>query len=303
MASPRPVFLAAWRRTLPLRWHGLVVPYGRALLLLLAAYAGATALLRPWALGMWWALGVPLALSLLLVWWLWRRWALLARSDRGDWRGLPLMLTWFLVIVACNSLREYLHARLGEVREVYRAADLAQPGAAVFFFLRGPFYAAKIHHGRYISTSFIKSKNGNRAYYATYAYACPLLASPADMATTPRAWLGYFFNQNLGNNLVTSEVEQISRDFGRRADARLDSANLADFTYLQRPEDPSPDLLQAVRASRLGTSAAPLLLLPVRESFTVRGQHAWRLALGVTFWGSVVVVGLLLVVPLRLEYS
>jgi hypothetical protein len=302
---PAPAFLVDWRRTLPLRWRGLLVPYGKRLATTLAAYAGATALLRPWAWGMWWSFWVPMALSLLLAWWLWQPWHLLARGAKGESRRLPLLLLWFLVVVVCHSLREYLHLRLGQVREVHHVAELAQPGAAVFFFLRGPFYADKAHHGRYVNTGFVKSKNGNRSYYATYAYACPLLASPADTAATPSAWLGYSASLDLGNNLVTSDVKWASLNFGLRADARLDSTNLADFTYLERPEAPSPALLRAIGASPLrgATAAEPLLLLPVREPFAARGRHALRLALGVACWGSLVILVLLLVMPLRLEYS
>jgi hypothetical protein len=100
-------------------------------------------------------------------------------------------------------------------------------------------------------------------------------------------------------------VKWASLNFGLRADARLDSTNLADFTYLERPEAPSPALLHALRASPLAgaPAAEPLLLLPVREPFAARGHHPLRLALGVVGWGSVVVVGLLLAMPLRLEYS
>jgi hypothetical protein len=164
MASP--AFLEGWRRTLPLRWRGLVLPYAKGLGSTLAAYAGATALFQPWGLGFWWSFWVPMGLSLLLCWWLWRPWHLLATGSKGESRRLPLLLLWFLVVVACHSLRSYLHLRLGEVREVQRVAELAQPGAAIFFFLRGPFYADKAHHGRYVDTGFVKSKDGNRSYYA-----------------------------------------------------------------------------------------------------------------------------------------
>jgi hypothetical protein len=305
MASSGPAFWVDWRRSLPLRWRAMVVPYGKGLAFLLLAYAGATALFRPWALGMWWSLWVPMALSVLLCWWLWQPWGLLARDAKGESRRLPLLLLWVLVVLACHSLREYLHYRLGEVRTVHHVAELAQPGEAVFFFLRGPSYPDKAHHGRYLNTRFTKSKNGTRSYYTVYSYACPLLASPADTTTAPRAWLGYSYHETLGDNLTPSDVQGRSLNFGLRCDAQLDSANLADFSYLQRPEDPSPNLERAVQASRLSrASAAPLLLLlPMHEPFASRGHHSLRLALGVPLWGSLLIVGLLLVMPLRLEYS
>lgn len=301
MASP--AFLEDWRRTLPLRWRGLVLPYAKGLGGLLAAYAGATALFQPWGLGLWWSFWVPMALSLLLCWWLWRPWHLLAANAKGESRRLPLMLLWFLFVVASHSLREYLHLRLGQVREVHRVAELAQPGAAVFFFLRGPYYLDKAHRGRYVDARVFKGKNGERTNHATYSYACPLLASPADTVAAPLAWLGYSYDEDLGNNLPTSDVQWRALNFGLRYDARLDSATLTNFTYLQRPEAPSLDLTLAVQASRLHVPNEPLLLLPLREPFAARGRHSLRLALGVALWGSLVVVGLLLAMPLRLEYS
>lgn len=294
-ASATPGFLADWRRSLPLRLRGLVLPYGRALGVFVAGYAGATALFEPWALGRWWGFGV--------CWGLWRPWALLARNHKGETRRLPLLFVWMLLIAVGWNTREYLRYRLGDVRDVGNVRELARPGEAVFFRLHGPCYPAKADLGRHAAWEVRKEKNGTQTYFAAAYYACPLLADAADttdILVTPPAWLAYTYQTQLGANLPPGERNWRYLNFVARADARLDSLNLTAFTYLLREEHPGPGLYQAVQASRLApTTGTALLLMPVQAPFAARGGNSRRLVLWLTLIGSAFVVFLLCVMPLR----
>ena len=185
-----PAFFISWRGTLPVRWRGLLVPYGQALGIFVVGYAGATAAGQPWLLGHWWSLGVPALAALGVCWWLWRPWALLAANSRGETRRLPLWLLWIVLVLLGWNLRNYLRYRLGEVREVRSVQALARPGNAVFFRLHGSFYLDRAHVGRYPSSHVNTLKGGTKEYFATYDYACPLLAAAADTSvfrlTPPR---------------------------------------------------------------------------------------------------------------------
>jgi hypothetical protein len=178
MASPEPAFWANWRRTLPTRWRRLMLPYFKALAFFGAGYGGATAIFRPWALGGWWTFGASLLASLGICWGLWRPWSLLARNYKGESRRLPLYFTLLLLVLLGYGLRQVLHARLGQVRDLHSVRELTQPGAATFFRLRGPFYPDKLHRGNYTVTDFTQSKNGTRSYYTGCYYACPCCLRP-----------------------------------------------------------------------------------------------------------------------------
>ena len=234
-------FLAAWWRTLPLRWHHLGRPYAQALGGYLAAYAGATALLRPWQLGGWWAIGVPLVAGFGVCWWLWRPWALLARNSQGESRRTPLVLVWVLCLALGWTVRQYLHARLGEVRDLRSVRELAQPGEAVYFRLHGPFYVAQADCGKFANTDFVQGKNSPKTYYANRYYACPLLPMAADTAASAGpilAWLGFRYHQELGQDLVGGELQWRFLNAVARLDARFDTLNLTRFAYLEREAEP-----------------------------------------------------------------
>jgi len=302
MASPAPDFWATWRRTLPTRWRRLVLPYFRALGLFVLGYGGATALFQPWALGGWWSFGAVLLAALGSCGGLWRPWGVLARNDKGESRRLPLYFTLLLLVLLGFGLRQVLHARLGQVRDLHSVRELTQPGEAAFFRLRGPFYPAKEHRGEYTATHFIQSKNGTRSYYTSCYYACPLLPAAADTATVP-AWLGYTTSEDLGTDLTPGELNWRGTNAAARLDARFDTLTLS-FTYLERPEAPAAGLYRAVQASRLAArtvGAEPLLLVPVQASFARRGLGALKFTLGAALLGSALILLLLLCLDLRLE--
>ena len=298
-------FLAAWWQSLPGRWRSLVVPYGQAMGTYLAGYAGATALLRPWALGEWWSVGAALAAGLGVCWWLWRPWALLATNARGESRRLPLLLVWLLCLGLGLSLRAGLYERLGAVRNLASVRELAQPGDAVFFRLQGPFYPARALRGHFEEFDISRSRNGPKRFYSTCYLACPLLATAADTARPyrpPLAWLSYRYRQYLGDNLAPAEREWRRRHFVTRCEAGFDTLNLTRFSYLERPENPQEGAYQAVYAARLNHHTyPPLLLEPVQAPFARRGLRPLGWALGLLLGGSTLVVGLLLVMPLRPE--
>jgi hypothetical protein len=303
MASPAPDFWATWRRSLPARWRGLVVPYFKAFGLFVLGYGGATALFQPWALGGWWSFGAALLAALGACWGLWRPWGLLARNYKGESRRLPLYFTLLLLVIAGFGLRQVLHARLGMVRDLRDVRELAQPGEATFFRLRGAFYPDKNHRGEYTTTDFTQSKNGTRRYYTTCYYACPLLPAAADTATVP-AWLGYTHQEDLGTDLLPGEITWRGTNAVARLDARFDTLALRRFAYLERPEAPAAGLYRAVQASPLAAysaSAEPLLLVPVQASFARRGLGALKLTGGAALLGSALIVLLLLFMDLRLE--
>jgi hypothetical protein len=116
----------------------------------------------------------------------------------------------------------------------------------------------------------------------------------------PLAWLTYSCETVLGDNLTPGERSWRYQNFVARSDARLDSLNLAAFTYLLRNEYPATGLYRAVRASRLAPyTGSPLLLTPVRAPFTERGTHSLRLVFWFALAGSVWIVFLLQVMSLR----
>jgi hypothetical protein len=268
-----------------------------------AGYAGATALFRPWALGGWWSFGVPLAAGLGVCWWLWRPWAALATNSKGESRRLPLLLVWLLCLGLGVGLRAGLYERLGAVRDLASVRALAQPGNAVFFRLRGPFYPAKELRGHYESFSISRERGGRKLFYSTCYIACPLLAAAADTAsrhTAPLAWLSYAYQEDLGYNLAPAEREWQRMNFVARCEARFDTLDLTNFTYLARPENPKEGASQAVYAARCPTYPdPPLLLEPVQTPLARRGLRPLGFALGLLLGGSALLVGLLLVMPLR----
>lgn len=298
-----PAFFTAWPGTLPARWRGLVVPYGQALGVVGAGYAGATALFQPWALGYWWSFGVPLLAGFGACWWLWRPWALLARNYKGETRRLPLLLVWLLLVLLGWSLRNYLRYRLGEVRDLRGVQELKQPGNAVYFRLHGSFHLDRAHLGRYPVSHVTTLKGGTKNYFATYNYACPLLATATDTSIfrlTPPAWLSYSFRADLGNDLTPGERSWRYQNFVARTDARFDSLNLGRFTYLLRLDNPGLAQYRAVRASRLAPYyGSPLLLASIRAPFAKRGTRTLRRGLGLVGLGSGAIIFLLLVMPLR----
>lgn len=299
MARPEPVFQGSWRDALPLRWHGLMVPYFKALAGFVVGYGSATALFRPWALGSWWSFGVPLLAGFGVCWWLWQPWALLARNYKGESRRLPLYFTWLLLLGLGYGLRQVLRARLGAVRDLYSVSELAKPSEAVFFRLHGSFYPDKLHLGEYTETDVSRSKNGTKTYYANCFYAYPLLPTATDSATVP-AWLGYTYREQLGTDLTPGEAAWRSTNVVACSDARFDTLTLSRFAYLERPESPVAGLVHAVQMSRLATRSAsqPLLLTPVQTPFAWRGLPTLKLVLGAALLGSGLILLLLLFMPL-----
>jgi hypothetical protein len=287
----------------------LLVPYLQALLLVGAAYAGATALWQPWGLGRWWSFWVPLGLGFALCWWLWRPWALLATNSKGETRRVPLLFTWLLLVALGWHLRDYLRYRLGAVRDVPNVRELARPGEAVFFRLHGPYYAATAQLGQYAQWHVETLKGGTKHYWATSSYACPLLAAAADTATagralparaTPPAWLANTYQQPLGDDLSPGERAWRYANFVARSAARLDSAIGTPLTYLLRLEGDNTDLHRAVRASRLAPYwGSPLLLRPVRIPFAQRGTRTGHRLGWLALLGNAIICFLLLVMPLR----
>ena len=303
MASPEPTFWDNWRRTLPTRWRRLMLPYLRALGLFVVGFGGATALFQPWALGHWWSFGAALLAALGVCGGLWRPWGLLARNYKGESRRLPLYFTLLLLVLLGYGLRQVLHERLGLVRDLPDVRELAQPGEATFFRLRGPFFPDKEHRGEYTTTDVSKSKNGTKTYYTSCYYACPLLATAYDSATVP-AWLGYRLGEDLGTDLTPGEIDWRHTNAVARLDARFDTLTLSHFTYLERPEEPAAGLYRAVQASPLAAhtvGAEPLLLVPVQASFARRGLGALKFTVGAALLGSGLILLLLLFMELRLE--
>jgi hypothetical protein len=308
MATAELGFFASWFLTIPLRLRGLVIPYFQGLGIFMAGYAGLTALLRPWSLGHWWSFGLPLAAGFSVCWWLWPRWALLARNSKGETRRAPLLVVWALLLVVGLNLREYLRYQLGEVHDVYHVQELAQPGKAVFFRLHGPFFFDKMHLGEYTAFRESALKGGIKRCYANCYYTYPLLAAAADTTLSlapksmapPLAWLTYSCETVLGDNLTPGERNWRYQNFVARSDARLDSQNISAFTYLLRDEYPATGLYRAVRASRLAPyTGSPLLLTPVKAPFAARGASSLHVVMWFVLAGSVVVIFLLLAMPLR----
>ena len=303
MASSAPDFWANWRRTLRTRWRRLILPYFRALGLFVLGYGGTTALFQPWVLGGWWSFGASLLAALGSCWGLWRPWGLLARTYKGESRRLPLYFTLVLLVILGFGLRQVLHERLGLVRDLRSVRELAQPGEATFFRLRGPFYPDKEHRGEYATTDVMQSKNGTKTYSASCYYACPLLPTATDTATVP-AWLGYTHHEELGTDLTPGELTWRHTNAVARLDARFDTLTLSRFTYLERPESPAAGLYRAVQASRLASrtvGAEPLLLVPVQASFARRGLATLRFTAGAAVLGSSFILLLLLFMDLRLD--
>lgn len=303
MPTAGGAFWATWWQSLPDRWRGLLVPYGQAMGTFVVGYVGATTLLRPWGLGGWWSVGAPLAAGLGVCWWLWPPWALLATNAKGESRRLPLLLVWLLCLGLGLSLRAGLYARLGAVRDLANMRELAQPGDAVFFRLRGPFYLARALRGHFESFNIDRRSNGPKQFYSTCYLACPLLATAADTARPyrpPLAWLSYRYEEYLGDNLAPAEREWRRLNFVARCEAGSDTLDLAHFSYLERPENPEEGAYQAVYAARLNHHTyPPLLLEPVQAPFARRGLRPLGWTLGLLLSGSAVVAGLLLVMPLR----
>lgn len=282
----------------------LVKPFFRGLGWYMASYVVTTALLRPWGVGAAWSVVVPLGAGIVLAAWLWRPWGILAPNSKGsDGRLGPLLVTVLVCVGAGYCLRQLLHARLGEVRDLRSVRELAQPGEAVFFRLHGPFYIDKAHRGEYTNISKTKNK-GTITCYAHCYYACPLLATPSDTtapAPSVAAWLGYADGEELGRNIPSGEQRWRSLNFFARCQARYDTLDLRRFTYLKREESPDASLFTAVWRSRLspGSPYEPLLLTPVAEDFTWRGLPWLGRALALVLGGSVVVAIMLLATALR----
>jgi hypothetical protein len=302
MGEAARAFLAAWRQSLPSRWRCLLVPYSQAMGTFVAGYAGATILLRPWALGGWWSFGVPLVAGTGVCWWLWRPWALLAPNSKGEARRLPLLVVWLLCLGMGFSLRDGLYYRLGQVRDLASVHDLAQPGSAVFFRLRGPFYPARALRGHHEAFSINTERGSRKRYFSTCNIACPLLAAPADTVrhVAPLAWLSYSYEEHLGDNLAPAEREWRRENFVARCEAQFDTLDLTNFSYFQRPEHPTQGAYQATYAARRPAYPdPPLLLEPVHTSFARRGLGPLRFAAGLLLSGSAVVTLLLLVMALQ----
>lgn len=296
--------LASWRQSLPSRWRSLVRPYGQAMSTYVVGYVGATTLLRPWLLGGWWSTGVPLAAGLGVCWWLWQPWAALASNAKGEGesRRLPLMLVWLLCLCLGLSLRAGLYYRLGPVHTLGSVGELVQPGDAVFFQLRGPFYAARALHGHFESFDITQNRGGPKQFYSTCYLACPLLATAADTAqhqAAPLAWLSYCFKEHLGDDLAPAEREWRRLNFVARCEARFDTLNLTRFSYLERPENLEEGAYQATYAAHLPTRANVPLLAPVQAPLARRGLRPLGWALYLLLGGSALLIGLLLVMPLR----
>lgn len=286
-----------------MRWRSLVGPFVRVLAGFGASYAGATALLKPWLWGYWWSVGVPVLAGLGGCWWLWRPWALLAANAKGESRRVPLLFTWVLLALLGWGLRNYLRYRLGEVRDLRSVHELASPGNAVFFRLRGPFYADQAHLGRCPLLHVTTRKGGSKQYAATSNYAWPLLAAAADTTTyrlTPPAWLSYTYRADLGIDLPPGERSWRYQNFLARADAHFDSLRQRPFTYLLRLDRPGRGQYRAVRASKLAPYyGSPLLLAPIWAPFAERGARTRRLLLWAAGLGGVGISLLLLIMPLR----
>lgn len=297
-------YSSGWQQLTRLRVRHLLRPYAWGLSSYLGGYWLLTALLRPWGLGAWWSVAVPLAAGLALCGWLWRPWGLLARNEKGETRFTPLLLTWVLSVSLGWSSRQLLHARLGEVRDVHSVRELAQPGSAVFFRLHGPFYIAKPQHGRHAAIDHTTARGGTKTYYANAYYACPLLAAPGDTAHArpPVTWLGYSYREDLGQDLAPGEQQWRNTQAEIRLDARFDSLAVTRFAYLEREEEPAAGLYQAVCASPLWAQVAqeaPLLLTPVEHPFAERGRRWLKLTLGLLFIGNPFIISLLLFMKLR----
>ena len=293
-------FFTSWFRSWPWRLRCLVGPYFVVLVAFVAGYAGLTTLLRPWALDRWWSIGVPAVAGFGACWLLWHPWALLARNFKGETRRLPLMLVWPIVIAVGVCEYNYLHYRLGAVRDVYSVPELARPNKAYLFRLRGPFVVSRSVTGRYAASECSQGKDGTRHHYATCYYACPVLTNMTDTLVQPAAWLLYSYQEGLGDNLTDGELGWRYQNFLARCDAHLDSLNLQDFAYLVRAEHAYRSAYRAVHASRLAPACGtPLLLLPVRAAFAGRGSHSLHWALWLASIGSFLVVFLLLVMPLE----
>ena len=85
-----------------------------------------------------------------------------------------------------------------------------------------------------------------------------------------------------------------------RCQARFDTLDLTNFSYLVRPENSTEGASQAAYAARRPTYPdPPLLLEPVQTPFARRGLRPLGFALSLLLGGSALVVGLLLVMPLR----
>lgn len=278
----------------------MAVPYLRAVSIFVGIYVGLVAVFRPWNPGtnVWWRVAAPLVAGFVVCCWLWRPWALLARNVKGESRRLPLLLVWLVIFAAGFNVYNLLHYRLGKVRDLHAVAELAHPGDVFFFRLRGPSEVSKRFTGRESATGMRKQKGGTQKFYATVYYASPLLASATDTVAQPCAWLSHSFEEELGDNLTPGELGWRYQNFLVYSDARFNSLNLNDFTYLVRADIPD-EAYVAAGNSRLPASSSPLLLEAVRVPFSERGLGSFFWAVTLTLGGSILIFLLLLLMPLR----
>lgn len=290
---------------LTLRIHRLIWPLVQRVGLFLGLYAGGiAALLLLWPgvdfpetpLEVW----LPALAGLGLVVSLWKPWALLRHNTQWDYRIWPLIFVWFLLISTSWNMYDYLHERLGGVREIHQVAELAQPGPARFFVLKTPFLVSKRFAGAKATSEVLGRQS---TLYGNLYFACPLLATPADTLHPAPAWLEVSYSENLGDNLHLAVADSLYNEFIRRSEAEFMASPLPTFTYLVRAanSETRDALRAAVRTSSLAPPAAtiPLIFLPVNEPLDARGSATLPWLLGFGAGGLGLVVLLLLKLPLQ----
>jgi hypothetical protein len=253
-------------------------PYLRLTFLFVASFGLLDAALLHWLPGfdppyLFWKLLAPAVVAAVLVLWLlWSRLRLLAKTKgRGNLAVGMSLIAVITIAFSTGCLHDYLRVLLGRLEVVESPAALADGRSrGTYYRFRHKYQTARYAGAEPQSTTGDK---GRTVIFHLYV-ATPLFASPAEMGQPATCWQGLHYSAQLDAHASDTEKQAAWQAFLRRSDSLFAQESfIAPAGYYERipNTDERAAYLRAARHTMLcpPNTASPIVLLqPGQEPFT-----------------------------------
>jgi len=190
---------------------------------------------------------------------------------REKYVWLYLIYGWVAILIPTALAQPYIEQITGELTPLDNISRINAVRETKYYTLRD-YYISK-HNGVAQEAFDISGKYGENFNMRLYV-VFPIWLSATDTAgNSPQAWLGLEYKNTVNRHLSDAEKDAQFRQFQAKTVADVDSKNLNQFTFLERPEsrtDASDGFQEAIKQSTRYNPAHTTVLMPHAEPFGER---------------------------------
>lgn len=244
--------------------------------------------------------GIPISLAALVSWFYLRPKLkiLNLKTSRDSLIDLYCVVAWIALTIPLVMSQDYIIKASGNLTQLKTISEINQSDLTKYYTLQS-YYIDKNRLGIFLDTE-VSGRNNENFNMRIYA-AVPIFAKPNDtINSTPKAWLGVEYSENISNSLKPNEKEEKFREFVNKSEIDFGSKNLSEFRYLDHlgNSDEKQGFISAVKDNKFFKKDIlpnPTILKGINEPFEARNgdKLEWIIKtsiIGIIVWLMMVLI-------------